>query len=75
VLRGDFDELSDIDVLVTFDEGVSYGIGSQLRLEAELAALFGRKVDYVERRLIRQSRNPIRRRAILESARLIYAAA
>lgn len=37
----------------------------------ELSALFGRRVDLVEKRAIR---NPFRRRAILESAEVVYAA-
>jgi predicted nucleotidyltransferase len=44
-------------------------------MEEELQALFGRHVDLIERRLIETSRNWVRRRNILQSARLLYAAA
>ena len=38
----------------------------------EFEALFGRPVDLVSRRAVEQSDNPIRRQAILGSARTIY---
>ena len=75
VLRDDFDTQSDIDVLVTFEDGRKYGISELLDMESELKALFGRPVDLTERRLVETSRNWIRRRAILDSARTLYAAA
>jgi len=68
VLREDFDEQSDVDVLVTFQEGSRHGL-------SELTTLFGRHVDLIERRLIETSRNWVRRRNILQSAPLLYAAA
>jgi len=45
-----------------------------VRMEDELSVMFGRDVDLVSRRGIEASRNSIRRRAILESAKVIYAA-
>lgn len=75
VLREDFDPQSDVDVLVTFQEGSRHGLSDLLSMEEELAALFGRHVDLIERRLIETSRNWVRRRNILQSARLLYAAA
>jgi hypothetical protein len=74
-LREDFDEQSDVDVLVTFQEGSRHGLSELLSMEEELTALFGRRVDLIERRLIETSRNWVRRRNILRSARLLYAAA
>ena len=73
-LREDFDENSDVDVLVTFEDEQRLRIRDFLNMEEELSALFGRKVDLIERHLIENSRNWIRRRNILESAHLIYAA-
>ncbi len=40
----------------------------------ELVELFGRPVDLLTRAGVEDSRNPIRKRAILESARVVYAA-
>ena len=44
------------------------------RMQSELADLLGREVDLVHRRAIEQSENYIRRKAILGSAQVIYAA-
>ena len=43
--------------------------------EEELAEIFGRPVDLLSRKAVERSRNPFRRRSILESARVIYDAA
>lgn len=75
VLRDDFDDDSDIDLLATFVGRGPSRIGAILDMEEELQALLGRPVDLVKRHLVEESPNWIRRRAILESARLIYAAA
>jgi predicted nucleotidyltransferase len=40
----------------------------------ELAAIFERRVDLVSRRAVEASKNYLRRRAILESAQVIYVA-
>ncbi|MEX2227606.1 MAG: nucleotidyltransferase domain-containing protein [Dehalococcoidia bacterium] len=74
VLRDDFDDESDIDLLVTFDEDHRPSLGEQLDMEDELRTIFGRNVDLVKRHLVETSENWIRRRRILESARPIYAA-
>ena len=74
VLRDDFDTTSDVDVLVTFDGSVRHKIADYLDMEDELAGMVGRRVDLIERRLVETNPNWIRRRRILESARLLYAA-
>jgi hypothetical protein len=43
-------------------------------LEADLSRLLNRPVDLVSRRAVEESRNWIRRKAILDQARLLYAA-
>lgn len=68
-LRLDFGPHSDVDVLVSFAPGVRHGLFDLARMRRELEELFGRPVDLVTRRSIEASRNPIRRRSILESAR------
>ena len=72
VLRDDFGPDSDIDVLVKFDEMAHPTLFDMSRMEAELEAILGRKVDLVSQRGVEGSRNHIRRKAILESAELVY---
>ena len=74
ILRDDFGPDSDIDVLVRFASSPTPGLIGIVRMERELAELFGRPVDLVTRAEVENSRNPIRRQAILEDARIIYAA-
>ena len=72
VLRDDFGPDSDIDVLVSFEEGSRHTLFDMDRMEAELKEEFGRNVDLVSRRGIEASSNHLRREAILESAKVIY---
>lgn len=74
VLRDDFGPESDVDVLVTFDEGARWRYEDIWDMKQELAGLFGRKVDLAQRKLVEGDENWIRRRRILESARTLYAA-
>ena len=74
VLRDDFNKDSDVDLLVEFAHDASWSLLDHIRMEEELAGLLQRRVDLVSQRAIEQSRNPIRRRAILNSARTLYAA-
>src|SRR3990170_8236105 len=69
VLREDFRPDSDVDVLVTFAPDAKWSLFDHVDMEDELAQILGRPVDLVSRRGIERSRNPFRRRAILESAR------
>jgi len=41
-------------------------------MQAELEQLLNRKVDLISKRGIEASRNPLRRKAILEAAQVIY---
>jgi uncharacterized protein len=75
VLRDDFDEKSDVDFLVVFAPDAKISLFSLARAERELRGLVGRDVDLVDRRAIEESPNWIRRRSILSSTRLLYAAA
>jgi predicted nucleotidyltransferase len=74
VFRDDFGPDSDVDFLVTFEPEAQHSFPELDQMEGELAELVGRRVDLVERRLVEQSENYIRRRAILNSAERIYAA-
>ena len=73
-LRSDFGPASDIDLLVEFESGRTPGLLGIVGMEQEFSDLFERNVDLVERPAVEQSRNYIRRTAILESAETIYAA-
>ena len=73
-LREDFGPESDVDVLVSFGEDVRLTMFDMSRMEEELEAMFGRRVDLISRRGIEMSRNHLRRKAILESAEVIYGA-
>ena len=74
-LRSDFKPDSDVDLLVTFEAGAGWSLMDHVRIQDELADLLGRKVDLVSRKGIERSRNYIRRKAILDAAEVIYAAA
>jgi uncharacterized protein len=74
VLREDFGHDSDVDVLVSFAAGAAWDVGDLMDMEEELADMFGRGVDLVERRLVEGNRNYIIRRHILSSAEPIYVA-
>ena len=73
-LRQDFREDSDIDVLVTFAEDVCYSLFDLIRMGDELEGILGRSVDLIDRRAIETSPNYIRRREILSTSKVIYAA-
>ena len=71
VLRNDFRPDSDVDVLVSFEPEAPWTLWDLSRMRAELKEIFGREVDLVEKKALR---NPFRRRAILADQRVIYAA-
>jgi len=73
-LRDDFGPASDVDLLVTFEDGARWSLLDHATMEAELGALFGRRVDLVTRAAVERSANWLRRRAILQSARPLHVA-
>lgn len=70
ILRTDFGPDSDVDVLVTFAPDAPWTLWDLSRMRAELEAIFGREVDLVEKKALR---NPYRRQAILAEHRVVYA--
>ncbi|WP_420127300.1 nucleotidyltransferase family protein [Longimicrobium sp.] len=75
VLRDDFRVDSDVDVLVSFPSyEATPSLFDHVEMQDELVEMFGRPVDLLTRGGVEGSRNPIRKRAILESARVVYAA-
>ena len=75
VLRDDFRPDSDIDFLVTWAPGRRPRLFAMFEMKDELVALLGREVDLAQRQVVEADFNEIRRRNILESARVLYAAA
>lgn len=62
-----------MDLLVTFDPEAGWSLFDFIELQDELSSLLGRKVDLVSRRGLERSRNPIRPKEILSTAKVIYA--
>ena len=69
-LRDDFNENSDIDILVSFEENAEISLFDLMDLENELSEKLHRKVDLVEKEALK---NPIRKKSILESREVVYA--
>lgn len=70
-LREEFGPESDLDILIEFAPDARVSLFDFVRMQEELSSFFGRKVDLVEERGIR---NPFRRREILGTAETLYAA-
>jgi predicted nucleotidyltransferase len=64
---------SDVDLLVTFEEGRTPGFAF-MTLCDELADCFGREVDVLTRESVENDFNPYRRSGILEKTEALYAA-
>jgi predicted nucleotidyltransferase len=71
VLRDDFGPHSDVDVLVEFDADEQWTLLDVAQMNIELQDLFGRPVDLVERKAIR---NPLRRHTIEAGREVVYGA-
>lgn len=72
-LRDDFTANSDVDFLVQFlNDDAGPWMSKYQALEEELSHLVHRKVDLVSRRAVEQNPNWLIRRAILNSARVLY---
>lgn len=70
VLRHDFGPDSDVDVLVSFEENPGISLWDMVEMKDELEALFGRKVDLLEKEALR---NPYRRYEILTTREIVHA--
>lgn len=69
VLREDFRDDSDIDVLVTLAPNHGLNLFDWIDMQQELETLFNRKVDLVDKRGLK---NPYRRSEILNTRQIIY---
>jgi predicted nucleotidyltransferase len=70
-LRADFRPDSDVDVLVVIDPKAHIGLFEIAEMKIELENMFKRPVDFVEKEGLR---NPYRRKEILNTAKVVYAA-
>ncbi len=72
-VNGEFNNESDIDFLINFEEGISYSLYAEnyFKLHHLLEKLFGRKIDLLTERSIK---NPFFKKAIDETKELIYEA-
>src|SRR5258708_37790466 len=72
-IRKDFGPKSDVDVMIVFESDADARISlfDLAQMQIELETLFHRPVDLVEKADLR---NPYRRREILKTARVVYAA-
>jgi len=69
-LGEEFRSDSDIDVLVVFHDNVRWDLFDHMKAEEELERIFGRKVDLVDKKALR---NPFRKHQILKNHEVIYA--
>ena len=70
-VRGEVRPDSDVDVLVEFSPSAEWSSFDLVDLRDELIQMFGRPVDLVEKAGLR---NPYRRREILATRKVLYAA-
>ena len=71
ILREDFSPKSDVDVRLSFEPDIPLSLFDWVDMIEELREILGREVDLVEESGLR---NPFRRREILNSRQVIYAA-
>jgi len=62
---------SDVDVLVSFTPEAEWSLFDLVTMQLELQEIFGREVDLVEKAALK---NPFRKKSILDSVEVIYAA-
>jgi uncharacterized protein len=74
VVRGKLKKKSDVDFLVTYAPDKKFQPWCYLPEEDEMAALIGRKVDWLFRSTVEASRNPIFRKEVLSTAKVIFEA-
>ena len=70
-IRGDFNQNSDIDILVSFGNNADISLFDLMDLENEFSQLLQKEVDIVEKESLK---NPIRKNKILSTREIIYAA-
>lgn len=66
-----FNSESDIDILLSFNDGVVVGFFELSDLKDELEKMLGRSVDIITKRGLDRSKNLIRKKSIINSSKLI----
>lgn len=72
ILRDDFGDHSDVDMLVAFAPDCNVSLLDFVGLEHHLEDWLQRKVDLVSKRAVEQDRNWLRRQEILQNTQVIY---
>jgi predicted nucleotidyltransferase len=72
VLRDDFSEKSDIDLLLEFKPDVVHSLFEYDRMRDDFRRAFDREVDIVNLQGLLSSRNELRKRNIISSAQDFY---
>jgi len=72
VVRDDFGPASDVDILYEREDEHHETLASLVAANDAFADLFGRRVDFIKRSLIENSKNPHRRQSIFEDEQVIY---
>jgi hypothetical protein len=72
ILRDDFHSDSDIDILVTFQADAKISLLDLVDMQYELEELSHLKVDLLTKKSVEDSPNWIRRKEILNTAKVIY---
>ncbi len=72
ILRDDFNENSDIDILIQFAPDARQGLLTLARLKHYLEDITQRSVDVVVQESVENSENWIRKQEILNTAQVIY---
>ena len=70
VLRDDFRQDSDVDVLVDFEPNAGHSLFDFVGMQEELSNLLGRQIDLIEKSGLH---NPFRRYEILRTRQVIFA--
>lgn len=68
VLRDDFTDDSDVDVLIEFESGAKPGLFDLARMRRELSAIVGRPVDLLTSGFL----SPYFRQEVIDNAQVIY---
>ena len=71
-LRDDFNEVSDIDLLVDYHPDFHRTLVDMEEMQKEIEDIFQRPVDLITRKSIERSQNPYKRQNILNQAVVLY---
>ncbi|MCK4594925.1 nucleotidyltransferase domain-containing protein [bacterium] len=72
VSKGESGPLSDVDLLVEFEEGTRITLLDFVNIRYELGNLFNKRIDLISKRGLLNSGNEMRREEIIRTARTIY---